>query len=82
MVNAQSTTAASTIVEEVQAVAESEEDQFAEKEDYGYELGSDAEDEDSELEGNETDGGGNLGAEDGEEPWQMGDLYAEGYDDL
>ena len=58
------------------------EDQFAEKEDYRYELGSDAEDEDSELEGNETDDGGNLGADDGEESWQMGNLYAERYDDL
>jgi len=80
MVNAQSTTAASTIVEEIQGVAESDEvAQFAEKEDYGYEL-SDAEDEDSECD--EDDDGANLGAEDGEEPWQMGDLYAEGYDDL
>ncbi len=78
MVNAQSTAAPSTLVEEVQSVAESEEAQFAEKEDYGYELGSDTENEDD----GQNDDGVDLGAEDGEEPWQMGDLHTEGYDNL
>ena len=81
MVNAQSTSAASAIVEdEVQVVdeLESEEARLAEKSDYGYELGSDAEDEDYVSDDNDA----NLGAEDGEEPWEMDDLHAEGYDEL
>jgi hypothetical protein len=48
-----------------------------EEEDYGYKIVSDeseAEDGDSED--------GDMGAEDGEEPWEMGDLQAEGFDEL
>jgi hypothetical protein len=64
--------------DEFPSEVEGPEAQFSEKEDYGYELGSDAEDEGDE----EDDGDANLGAEDGEEPWEVDDLHAERYDDL
>jgi hypothetical protein len=61
-------------------IPDSEEAQLAEEQDYGYEIGGDSEDDESldELE----DDGADLGAEDGEEPWDMDDLYVEGYDEL
>src|SRR6266511_796682 len=48
-----------------------------EEEDYGYKIVSDSEDEDG---GDSEDG--DMGAEDGEEPWEMGDLQAKGFDEL
>jgi hypothetical protein len=75
MVNA--TSAALAVVDdELQVVPESEEDQLAERDDYGYEL------DEEDCENNEDDNLANLGAEDGEEPWAMDDLQAEGYDEL
>lgn len=50
-----------------------------EEQDYGYELGSDSESEDDEGLDEED---GDLGAEDGEEPWDVDDLHALGYDEL
>ena len=50
--------------------------QDGEEEDYGYKIVSDSEDEDGDSED------GNMGAEDGEELWEMGDLQAEGFDEL
>jgi hypothetical protein len=47
-----------------------------EEEDYGYQIVSDSEAEDGDSED------GDMGAEDGEEPWEMGDLQAEGFDEL
>ena len=57
-----------------------EEDLLAEEQDYGYKIGSGSEDEEGldEPEGDAAD----LGAEDGEEPWEADDLNAEGYDEL
>jgi hypothetical protein len=77
MVNA--TSAALAVVDdELQVVSESEEDQLAERDDYGYELG-----EEEDCESNDKDDSlANLGAKDGEEPWAMDDLQAEGYDEL
>lgn len=57
-----------------------EEDLLAEEQDYGYEIGGGSEDEEGldECEGDAAD----LGAEDGEKPWDVDDLHAEGYDEL
>jgi hypothetical protein len=76
MVNTYSTSAAFAVVDdELHVVPESEEDLLAERDDYGYELGEEeSNDEDDDI--------ANLGAEDGEEPWAMDDLQAEGYDEL
>jgi hypothetical protein len=52
---------------------------LAEEQDYGYELGSESEDDEDPDEG---DDGGDLGAEDGEEPWEADDLHTLGYDEL
>jgi hypothetical protein len=54
-----------------------EEDLLAEEQDYGYDIGSGSEDEEGfdDCEGDAAD----LGAEDGEEPWDVDDL---GYDEL
>ena len=81
MVKTYSTSMASAVVDdELQVVPESEEDRLAEKDDYGYELG---EEEGSGCESNDEDDNlASLGAEDGEEPWAMDDLQAEGYDEL
>jgi hypothetical protein len=57
-----------------------EEDLLAEEQDYGYEIGSGSEDEEG-LDEHEFDAA-DLGAEDGEEPWDEDDLHAEGYDEL
>ena len=56
------------------------EDLLAEEQDYGYEIGGGSEDEEGldECEGDASD----LGAEDGEKPWDVDDLHAEGYDEL
>ena len=48
---------------------------LAEEEDYGYSI----EDNEDEGENDEVD---DMGAEDGEEPWDMNDLEAEGYGEL
>ena len=56
-------------------IPDSEEAKLAEEQDYGYEIDGESEDE------VENDGA-DLGAEDGEEPWDMDDMQAEGYDDL
>ena len=48
-----------------------------EEQDYGYELGSESEDDEGPYEED-----GDLGAEDGEEPWEVDDLHALGYDEL
>jgi len=50
--------------------------QEGEEEDYGYNIESD-----SEAEGGVSEDD-DMGAEDGEEPWEMGDLQAEGFDEL
>jgi hypothetical protein len=79
MVNTYSASAALAVVDDkLQVVPESEEDRLAERDDYGYEL-SDEEDCESN---DEDDNPANLGAEDGEEPWAMDYLQAEGYDEL
>jgi hypothetical protein len=52
-------------------------DALEEEQDYGYELGSESEDNEGP---DEEDG--DLGAEDGEEPWEVDDLHALGYDEL
>ena len=79
MVNTYSNSESVSVVdEELHVVSESEEAQFAEKDDYGYEVG---EEEDCDSD-NEDDDGANLGAEDGEEPWGVDDLQAEGYGEL
>ena len=56
------------------------EDLLAEEQDYGYEIGGGSEDEEGldECEGDAAD----LGAEDGEKPWDVDHLHAEGYDEL
>jgi hypothetical protein len=46
---------------------------LVEEEDYGYSVGDGSEDE------NEDEEVDDMGAEDGEEPWDMDDLEAEGY---
>ena len=56
-------------------VTDDEDAQIAEEEDYGYSFESDEE----ECEDEEVD---DMGAEDGEEPWDMDDLVAEGYGEL
>lgn len=56
-------------------IPDSEEAQQAEEEEYGYEI-------DNELEDSSEDEDEDLGAEEGEEPWEMDDTHAEGYDDL
>ena len=63
-------------------------DLLAEEQDYGYEIGSGSEDDcdldeglDLDLDEHEGDAV-DLGAEDGEEPWDEDDLHAEGYDEL
>jgi len=48
-----------------------------EEEDYGYVIESEAEESDEEDEEDED-----LGGEDGEEPWEIDDVQAEGFDDL
>jgi len=53
-----------------------EEVQEQEEEDYGYRIGSGSEGEDGGSDDEE------MGPEDGEEPWEMGDLQAKGFDDL
>ena len=45
--------------------------------DYGYVIHSDEESSDKEEEDDKD-----LGGEDGEEPWEMDDVQAEGFDDL
>ena len=47
------------------------------EEDYGYVIDSNDENSDEEEEDDED-----LGGEDGEEPWEMDDVQAEGFDDL
>ena len=47
------------------------------EQDYGYVIDSDDENSDEEDEDDED-----LGGEDGEEPWEMDDVHAEGFDDL
>ena len=47
------------------------------EEDYGYVIDSGDENSDEENEDDED-----LGGEDGEEPWEMDDVQAEGFDDL
>lgn len=71
MVNTYSNSAGA-VDDELQVVSEGEEARFAETTDYGYELGEEEED----CESNDEDNGANLGAEDGE------DLQAEGYGEL
>lgn len=63
------------IVDSDLQIPDSEEAQLAEEQDYGYEI-------DDESEDDVEDDGADLGAEDGEEPWEVDDLQAEGYDDL
>jgi len=63
------------IVDSDLQIPDSEEAQLAEEQDYGYEISGESEDE-------VEDDGADLGAEDGEEPWDMDDIQAEGYDDL
>ncbi len=53
-----------------------EEAEGVEEENYGYVIESEAE------EGAEEEEEEDLGGEDGEEPWEMGDIQAEGFDDL
>jgi hypothetical protein len=50
----------------------------AEEEDYGYVVTDSEEEEGAEDEEEEED----LGGEDGEEPWEMDDIQAEGFDNL
>ena len=61
-------------------------DLLAEEQDYGYEIGSGSKydcDLDEGLDSDEHEGdAADLGAEDGEEPWDEDDLHAEGYDEL
>ena len=59
-------------------IPDSEDALLAEEQDYGYELGSESE----EGEGPDEDDAVDLGAEDGEEPWEADDLHALGYDEL
>jgi hypothetical protein len=59
-----------------------EEDVLAEEQDYGYEIGSGSEDEEGLDEHDSEGDAADLGAEDGEEPWDVDDLHAEGYDEL
>jgi len=54
-----------------------DDDLEAEEMDYGYR--SDTSEEDEEEEEEEED---NLGGEDGEEPWEMDDVQAEGFDEM
>ena len=59
------------------------EDLLAEEQDYGYEIGNGSEDdcdlnEGSDLDEHEGDAA-DLGAEDGEEPWDENDLHVEGH---
>ena len=70
----QSTAATGTIADE--QVYDCTEAQLTEKDDYGYELG------DEDLDDENSDEEGDLGAEDGEEPWDMDILHAEGFDEL
>ena len=65
------------IVDSDLQIPDSEEAQLAEEQDYGYEIDGELESEDDV-----EDDGADLGAEDGEEPWDVDDLQAEGYDDL
>ena len=62
------------------------EDLLAEEQDYGYGIGSgsvDDSDLDEGLDSDEHKGdAADLGAEDGEEPWDEDDLLVEGYDEL
>ena len=48
------------------------------EEDYGYYIGNNGDEDEEDLE--ETVN--SMGAEDGEEPWEMDDLEAEGYGEL
>jgi hypothetical protein len=57
------------------AVIDNEDARLAEEEDYGYSI----EDDEDEGDDEEVD---DMGAEDGEEPWDMNDLEAEGYGEL
>jgi hypothetical protein len=72
----QSTSATGKFAEE-QVHDTSEEARFAEEDDYGYELGDEI-----PLDNESSDEDDNLGAEDGEEPWDLDDLHAEGFDEL
>ena len=60
-------------------IPDSEDALLAEEQDYGYELGSESEGDEGV---DDEDDGGNLGAEDGEEPWEADNLHALGYDEL
>jgi len=52
---------------------------LAEVQDYGYELGSESEEDEGP---DEEDDGADLGAEDGKEPWEAENLHTLGYDKL
>ena len=58
-------------------VDDSKEAQLMEKDDYGYELWDEI-----DLDDENSDDEGNLGAKDSEEPWDMDNLHAEGFDEL
>lgn len=58
------------------AVIDNEDARLVEEEDYGYLV---EDDDDDEGDDEEVD---DMGAEDGEEPWDMNDLEAEGYGKL
>ena len=61
-------------------IVEGEEALLAEEQDFGYELDDESEEEEDPS---EEDDGRDLGAEDGEEPWEDGDdFHALGYDEL
>jgi hypothetical protein len=60
-------------------IPDSEDALLAEEQDYGYELSSESEGDEGV---DDEDDGGDLGAEDGEEPWEADDLHALGYDEL
>jgi hypothetical protein len=59
-------------------IPDNEDTLLAEEQDYGYELGSESEDEGL----GEDDDAADMGPEDGEEPWESDDLHALGYDEL
>jgi len=66
-----------TVLPDENASLDDDECLEAEEEDYGYGLVYDNDDGVSDDEATS-----NLGAEDGEEPWDMDDLEAEGYGEL
>ena len=67
-----------TIFEDIQ-IPDGEDALLAEEQDYGYEFGGESEDEEGP---DEEDDDADLGAEDGEEPWEADDLHTLGYDEL